>query len=74
MKLVEAPKKQPVRIIQFSGGRGVNFKLCQLGLTPGAEVQLLRFAPLGGPVMIEVEGRSVAIGRGIAARISVELI
>lgn len=72
MKLVEAPMKQTVRIIEFTGGRGVNFKLCQLGLTPGTEVKLLRFAPLGGPVMIEVEGRSVAIGRGIAARIKVE--
>jgi len=74
MKLVDAPMKQPVRIIQFSGGKGVNFKLCQLGLSPGAEVQLLRFAPLGGPVMVEVEGRSVAIGRGIAAKIIVEAL
>jgi ferrous iron transport protein A len=74
MKLLDAPKNVPVRIIYFSGGKGVNSKLRQLGLTPGREVKVLRYAPLGGPVMVDVEGRSVALGRGIAARIKVETI
>lgn len=72
MKLLDAPKNKSVRIIHYSGGKGVDFKLRQLGLTPGQEVKVLRFAPLGGPVMVDVEGRSVALGRGIAARIQVE--
>lgn len=74
MKLLDAPKKKPVRIITYSGGKGVDFKLRQLGLTPGREVKVLRLAPLGGPVMVDVDGRSVALGRGIAARIQVEAI
>ena len=73
MKLLETPKGKIVRIIEYNGGKGVSFKLRQLGLTPGKEVKVLRHAPLGGPLMIEVEGRSIALGRGIAARIKVEM-
>ena len=72
MKLLDAPKNTPVRIINYTGGKGVDLKLRQLGLSPGREVKVLRYAPLGGPVMVDVEGRSVALGRGIAARIQVE--
>lgn len=72
MKLLDSPKGKIVRIIDITGGKGVGIKLRQLGLTPGREVKIMRFAPLGGPVMIDVEGRSVALGRGIAARVQVE--
>ncbi len=74
MKLLDAPKNIPLNIINYTGGRGVDSKLRQLGLCPGRVVKILRYAPLGGPVMIEVGGRSVAIGRGIAAKIEVEKI
>lgn len=73
MRLLETPKGKTVRIIEYNGGKGVRFKLRQLGLTPGKEVKVLRHAPLGGPLMIDVEGRSIALGRGIAARIKVEI-
>jgi len=73
MRLLETPKGKTVRIIEFNGGKGVSFKLRQLGLTSGKEVKVLRHAPLGGPIMIDVEGRSIALGRGIAARIKVEM-
>lgn len=72
MKLLDAPKNQMVKIIDYEGGKGVGFKLRQLGLCPGREVKVLRFAPLGGPVMIDIGGRSVALGRGIAGRVKVE--
>lgn len=72
MKLLDAPKGKEVRIVDFIGGHGVGYKLRQLGLYPGRHVKVLRFAPLGGPVMVDVEGRSVALGRGIASRVKVE--
>jgi ferrous iron transport protein A len=74
MKLLDAPKNVPVRIVHFEGARGLDSKLRQLGLFPGREVKVLRLAPIGGPIMVDVEGRSVALGRGIAARIQVETI
>jgi len=72
MTLLEIPKGHTVRIVNYRGGRGVGFKLRQLGLSPGKEIKVLRYAPMGGPIMIDVEGRSVAIGRGIASRVQVE--
>ena len=74
MKLLDTPKNETVRIIDYEGGKGVGFKLRQLGLCPGRKVKVLRFAPMGGPVMIDIDGRSVALGRGIAARVTVEVI
>lgn len=72
MKLLGIPKGHTVKIINFQGGKGLEAKLRQLGLNPGREVKVLRYAPLGGPVMLDVEGRSIAIGRGIAERVIVE--
>jgi ferrous iron transport protein A len=74
MKLLDAPKNQTVRVIDYAGGKSVGFKLRQLGLYPGREVKVLRYAPMGGPVMIDISGRSVALGRGIAGRVTVEVI
>ncbi len=74
MRLLDSPKGELVRIIDYRGGRGVGYKLRQLGLSPGREVKVLRYAPLGGPLMIDVAGRSVALGRGIAARVTVEAV
>ena len=74
MRLLDSPKGELVRIIDYQGGRGVGYKLRQLGLSPGREVKVLRYAPLGGPLMIDVAGRSVALGRGIAARVTVEAV
>ena len=35
-------------------------------------VVVVRHAPWKGPVMIEVDGRTIAIGKGIASKIYVE--
>lgn len=72
MNLLDTPKNKTVMIIGCKGGKGIGFKLRQLGLYPGRKVKVLRYAPLGGPVMVDIDGRSVALGRGIAARVKVE--
>ena len=74
MNLLDLPKGETAKIIDYRGGRNVDFKLRQLGLSPGRMVKILRYAPMGGPLMLEIEGRSVAIGRGIAARVQIEAV
>ena len=74
MNLLDLPKGKTAKIIDYRGGRNVDFKLRQLGLSPGRMVKVLRYAPMGGPLMLEIEGRSVAIGRGIAARVQIEAV
>ena len=70
--LLDAERGCWVHIVGFSGGEGLTAKLRQLGLVPGTRVRVLRAAPLGGPVLVEVGSRSIALGRRIAARIDVE--
>lgn len=47
----------------------VLYKLMELGLWPGEKVTLIRRAPLGDPLVIELMGYRLALRRHDAARI-----
>ena len=47
--------------------------MCEIGLVPGTCVELLRMAPLWGPVMVRIRGTDIALGRRIAKHIFIEL-
>ena len=72
MTLLQVETGTLVRIKYFTGGGGLEHKLRQLGLLPGDYARVLRFAPMGGPILIDVGGRSIALGRGIASKVEVE--
>lgn len=61
-----------VRVTRFMGGGGLNMKLHSLGIMPGDIARVIRMAPFGGPILIEIDGREIALGRGIARKIEVE--
>jgi Fe2+ transport system protein FeoA len=48
-------------------------RLTDLGLTPGTDVTVVKSAPFNGPLEITVRGSRLAIGRGMASRILVEV-
>ena len=54
-------------------GRGWGFekRLMDMGLTPGAEVVMVKSAPFHGPIEVIVRGSRLALGRGMAERIFV---
>jgi len=56
-------------------GRGWGFlrRLVDMGLTPGTKITVIKSAPFGGPIEIYVRGSRLALGRGMAARIFVEI-
>jgi ferrous iron transport protein A len=72
MRLIDVKIGDKVRIIDCRGGRGVESKLRQLGISPGDTITIERHAPLGGPLLIQVNGRLVALGKGVASKINVE--
>ncbi|MEN8171581.1 MAG: FeoA family protein [Chloroflexota bacterium] len=72
MQLSNVENGKSVRILYFHGGIWLEDKLRQLGLLPGSSARKLRQAPWGGPIMVEVDGRTIAIGKGIASKIYVE--
>ena len=48
-------------------------RLCDLGLTKGAEVKILRSAPFEGPIELYVRGTNLVIGRDMASKVYVEV-
>ncbi len=72
--LLEIPSKTSVKIISIDGGKGPRRILGQLGIGIGSIIKIQRNAPFAGPLLIEIHGSSVAIGRGVAAKIFVEEI
>ncbi len=47
-------------------------KLLTMGLTPGAELSVMRVAPMGDPVEISVRGFSLSLRKEEAAAMNVE--
>lgn len=74
MVLINAEIQKNLRVTGFRGGQVLESRLRQLGLVPGDQLRILRRAPLGGPLLVEINGRDLALGRGVAARIEVEEI
>jgi len=52
---------------------GFEKRLMDMGLTPGTRVTVVKSAPFLGPFEILVRGSRLALGRGIAQRIFVEV-
>ena len=62
----------PVVLNQINYGLGLKKKLQDMGLTPGVELSVVSKTN-SGPIIIEVRGARLAIGRGIAEKIDVEI-
>ncbi len=72
MNLLQAENGKWMRVVRVEGGRTLQTRLTQHGLYAGDRLRVLRAAPLGGPLLVEVNGREIAIGRGVAQKIFIE--
>ena len=61
MFLSELKIKEKAIIRGFQGQNSLHERLMELGVVPGTEVLLKRFAPLGCPMEIIVRGYSLSI-------------
>jgi ferrous iron transport protein A len=61
-----------VKVVDVIGGWGLQRHLSQLGIHPGDILTVIRHAAMGGPILITIHGSQIAIGRGMASRITVE--
>jgi ferrous iron transport protein A len=71
MVLLDARPGLTVKIMEYRSDQGLESKLRQLGLMPGDCVRIIRKAPLGGPILMDIAGREIALGESIAAAIVV---
>jgi len=74
MTLDAIKENQKVKVIRVSGGWGIRQRLGCLGIHPGDMITIKKSAIMRGPILINIHGNQVALGRGIASRIFVEVI
>ena len=76
ISLIQAPSDKPLRITEISGGHGVRRRLLALGFHKSDIIELDSRSILHGPVLIKnlTSDTSVALGRGVAQKILVEVI
>lgn len=58
---------------RLEGGIGFQRRMASLGIRVGKTIRKITSGPLRGPIVVEVDGARVAIGRGMAAKIFVEV-
>jgi ferrous iron transport protein A len=63
---------QKVRLVAVHGGRQLIRRLLSLGLSVGAEVEVLHHR--GHGVVVAREGNRVALGKGIAEKLYAEVL
>ncbi|HHJ00741.1 ferrous iron transport protein A [Candidatus Aerophobetes bacterium] len=71
MTLADLPVGMRAQVVGLMGGFGMQRHLISLGIVPGKIVRKIASQPMGGPIMVEVGGVRIALGRGIARRVIV---
>jgi len=73
MVLSELKDGQSAKVLAFSGlSIDLKKKLMVMGMLPKTEVKMIRRAPMGDPLQVEVRGVSLAVRNNIASEIYVE--
>ncbi|WP_375748515.1 ferrous iron transport protein A [Vibrio sp. HN007] len=74
MKLNNLKDGDTATIASFSTLPGqIKKKLMVMGVLPQTEIRLIRRAPMGDPLQVEVRGVSLAISNKIASQVDVEV-
>lgn len=60
------------RVREVAGGDDVTMRLLEMGMTPGAVVELVGQAPLGDPLEFSLRGYFLSVRRAEAARVAIE--
>lgn len=73
MKLGDLAAGATGRVIGFEeGSKAYRRKLLAMGLTPGTEFTVTRYAPMGDPVELRLRGFSLSLRKDEAASVRVE--
>ncbi len=72
MTLDQIAAGKRARVIEIRGGRGLCRHLEQMGIHRGDVISLQGAGAFRGPLLIEVHGSRIAIGRGVARKVVVE--
>lgn len=71
MKLDQIETKTIVKIKKINNEGAFKRRMMELGLIPGKEIYVQKFAPMGNPMEIKLEGQSISIRNEEASLIEV---
>jgi ferrous iron transport protein A len=74
IELTKAPCNQTLEVMTFSGDADWEKRFEAMGIRKGRRIRKIASQPFGGPVVIEINGSKMSLGRNIAAKIEVEVI
>jgi ferrous iron transport protein A len=64
------PINQCGRVAGVAGPANLRRRLLEMGLTPGASVRVVRFAPLGDPIDVEIRGYHLSLRKSEASQVT----
>jgi len=73
IELSKAPCNQ-TREIMIVNDAGWEKRFESMGIRKGRHIRKIATQPFGGPIVIEVNGSKMSLGRNIAAKIEVEVL
>lgn len=73
MPVTLAPVGTHVELAEVRGGRGLVFRLAEMGLTPGVRFTVVSQAK-PGPMIINLRGTRLMLGAGMAGRVYVRVV
>lgn len=63
---------EKARVSRVEGVGAVKRRIVDIGIVPGAEIEMERYAPLGDPVEVKLKGNHLSLRKEEAASIFVE--
>jgi Fe2+ transport system protein FeoA len=72
MTLDQLPLGQPAKVTKLTGAPAVRRRLMEMGITPAATVQAIRWAPLGDPLDVKIRGYHLSLRREEASAVEVQ--
>lgn len=74
LTLDRVEKETEVDVVEIQGGWGVRQRLNRMGIHPGDRILVKRSGVMGGPILVQVHGTEVAMGRGMARKVFVTAV
>ncbi|HOV81200.1 MAG TPA: FeoA family protein [Methanothrix sp.] len=74
IELDKAPSNQLLEVMAVNADAAWQKRFEAMGIRPGRHIRKIASQPFGGPVVIDVGGSKISLGRNIAAKIEVELV
>ncbi len=73
MTLKDLKQGQEGTVVSIGEKGTMRRRIMDMGVTPGVKVKLIKVAPLGDPIEINIRGYELSLRKDEAAQISIEL-